>query len=1030
MKTSERSCPYQGLRPFEYGDREYFFGRSRDQKTVVSNLYGSSLTVLYGASGVGKTSLLLAGVVPELENNHRVAPVVFRKWQSQGFLALLRSEILNATFAAVNRGLKAKNRPALDHRDHMSTAIDAKLKRDHTARRKAAEDRLLRAHGERINAAQEKLKRDYVVQLQSAREVLSRGGVQRLKAGEGMLERDHATQLKLAQERLERDHGERLEAALEELKREYAKRLEAAKEQLANEQAEPPRLETLSLDLFMIECANAFVGRIFFVLDQFEEYFLYHSASEDVANEFDSQFAVAVNSPDIPVSFLVSLRDDGLSKLDRLKARIPNLLANTLRLEHLDRADATEAILKPLEKFNNDCRLPKEEISIDPALTDALLEVRTDPLGLQPPSSQSPVTAPDESQSRVEMPFFQLVLKRLWTEEIGQGSRLLSFANFDELGRAKKIVGDYVQDLMSKDLSNLLATGQPAIRGKALVDKIKQVRSTAARLFRYLITSGGAKYAPKVSVLAEWAELDQERVFETLEVLSELGLLRCVDIAAVKADRRYEIFHDVLGRALREWREEQQKKEAKAEAEKEAKAALKKVRNRWLAIVGVLLAIIVTIVSLQLIRRADELRRLAEVREAGIQSLRLADNALLYSTDPKQACYALPAVFANVAFVKQLSDEQHSELLVPVRALVALNSVIHGSDAIGNLKPEEVIPVMLSPDLKNCITVSKGNQLVVWSREFIKKYSWQLPLNIKIRTIGFDKASTRFAVEGTRQSDSKEVVAVYDLLPSDHIGSASWKENESIEEVLGLDGSAGVASTEQYVKKCPTFEHEGIFHSYEEKTSDWLLNALQFLQPLSESQKRAFPFGVFGIEPKDIAILPTEMIVRAGELAFKDRQKAKELLADTMVRLSLTIANPDDFLEKMSGKIAATYLTAGDYFALADPVDEMRKALGDNPGDISKSDYKEKAISFYNRAREIYPKSMASTPEERFKSNALMVEGNKARAKGNRTAAEKAYTEAKLLAPDNLKDLDPKIEAAKPWSSDQYKEPNLQSNGV
>src|SRR5260370_23103900 len=113
MTTPASSCLYQGLRPYEEEDREYFFGRSREQKTVISNLYGSSLTVLYGTSGVGKTSLLLASVVPELELNHRVAPVVFRRWQGDTFLDLLRAEILKATFAAVNRRFKASGRPEL-----------------------------------------------------------------------------------------------------------------------------------------------------------------------------------------------------------------------------------------------------------------------------------------------------------------------------------------------------------------------------------------------------------------------------------------------------------------------------------------------------------------------------------------------------------------------------------------------------------------------------------------------------------------------------------------------------------------------------------------------------------------------------------------------------------------------------------------------------------------------------------------------------------------------------------------------------
>ncbi len=62
-----RASPYQGLQPFTEADTRYFFGRKRDQSIIISNLYAASLTILYGASGVGKSSILLAGVVPQLK---------------------------------------------------------------------------------------------------------------------------------------------------------------------------------------------------------------------------------------------------------------------------------------------------------------------------------------------------------------------------------------------------------------------------------------------------------------------------------------------------------------------------------------------------------------------------------------------------------------------------------------------------------------------------------------------------------------------------------------------------------------------------------------------------------------------------------------------------------------------------------------------------------------------------------------------------------------------------------------------------
>ena len=64
--------PTAGLAAFEDSELDalYFFGRERDSEIVVANLIASRLTVLYGPSGVGKSSLLLASVARAL----RAAP--------------------------------------------------------------------------------------------------------------------------------------------------------------------------------------------------------------------------------------------------------------------------------------------------------------------------------------------------------------------------------------------------------------------------------------------------------------------------------------------------------------------------------------------------------------------------------------------------------------------------------------------------------------------------------------------------------------------------------------------------------------------------------------------------------------------------------------------------------------------------------------------------------------------------------------------------------------------------------------------
>ncbi|MFB8038678.1 trypsin-like peptidase domain-containing protein [Streptomyces sp. NPDC056004] len=59
--------PFRGLDTFQESHQDIFFGRSHDIEKVVNALQGDHpVVVLYGPSGSGKSSLALAGVVPEM----------------------------------------------------------------------------------------------------------------------------------------------------------------------------------------------------------------------------------------------------------------------------------------------------------------------------------------------------------------------------------------------------------------------------------------------------------------------------------------------------------------------------------------------------------------------------------------------------------------------------------------------------------------------------------------------------------------------------------------------------------------------------------------------------------------------------------------------------------------------------------------------------------------------------------------------------------------------------------------------------
>jgi hypothetical protein len=81
--------PFVGLRPFEEDDRELFFGRDRDCEVLLNLVYSSPVTLLYASSGVGKSSLIRAGVVPKLRADTKLRVLVYSDWRA-GFLQQLQ----------------------------------------------------------------------------------------------------------------------------------------------------------------------------------------------------------------------------------------------------------------------------------------------------------------------------------------------------------------------------------------------------------------------------------------------------------------------------------------------------------------------------------------------------------------------------------------------------------------------------------------------------------------------------------------------------------------------------------------------------------------------------------------------------------------------------------------------------------------------------------------------------------------------------------------------------------------------------
>jgi hypothetical protein len=411
--TERTGSPYKGLDHYREQDAPFFFGRDVERDLVVANLLAAPLTLLYGQSGVGKSSLLHAGVVPRLLEAPDVAVVTFRSWGGDPMAGL------SAAIRAVT-GLK----PSANG----SSLADT------------------------IAACADRLGRDLVV-----------------------------------------------------------------------------------------------------ILDQFEEYFVYHPQEEGDGG-FAAEFPRALNRRELPVSFLISIREDALARLDRFKGRIPSLFGNYLRLDRLDRRAGQDAIERPLKEYER--RLANgEQIEIEPELVEAVLDqVRVGNVQLGQTGAGT-IDGASARESRIEAPYLQLVLTRLWEEEVAAGSPVLRLGTLDRLGGAEQIVPDHLETAMA-ELS-------PA------------ERKLSARIFRFLVTPSGTKIAHHAFDLADYAEVTVDKIQPLLDRLSgeKARILRGA------GDYRYEIYHDVLAAAILDWRARYL----------QARAA----RRRWLAGLACVLVIFI-----------------------------------------------------------------------------------------------------------------------------------------------------------------------------------------------------------------------------------------------------------------------------------------------------------------------------------------------------------------------------------------------------------------------------------------------------
>jgi WD40 repeat protein len=277
----------------------------------------------------------------------------------------------------------------------------------------------------------------------------------------------------------------------------------------------------------LAEAAARAGGDLYLILDQFEEYFLYHPSR----GPFAQQLAEVVQRPGLRVNVLIGMREDSLARLDALKASIPNLLANRLRLERLDRTAGEAAIAGPIDRYNS-LVAPEDRVRVEPELLEAVLDEVTAGR-VEFGASGRGVVVGTADESRIEAPYLQLVLARLWDVEMARGSRTLTLATLRELGGAERIVESHLE--------------------RAMAELSPREKGAAAAMYNFLVTPSGTKIAHGVRDLAGYASVAEDEATGVLQRLTAERIVRASSSNG-PSTTQYEIFHDVLADAVLAWR--------------------------------------------------------------------------------------------------------------------------------------------------------------------------------------------------------------------------------------------------------------------------------------------------------------------------------------------------------------------------------------------------------------------------------------------------------------------------------------------
>ncbi|WEK34510.1 MAG: hypothetical protein P0Y53_18640 [Candidatus Pseudobacter hemicellulosilyticus] len=372
---------YPGLFPFKEEQVNLFFGREREIRELYNLILSETTVVLFAKSGVGKSSLLQAGLFPKLkENGYYPIKVRFKEAaDTEGLQPAVHAQATPVSFwQKLFRGFQHNTEPLMDEEPAANRFTPLQILVDILEKESAAGNNQLK---------------------------LDRENILYNKEAPRLWELFKATSIR------------RPAPAMVSLEEETANLIQVQQSELpdGSKPGQPKALPRSASQQDMIPVL---------VFDQFEEFFL---RSYEERHEFLCQLAELLHTltpnrisewlrntrmsdrsreminwtkPPV-VKCIFAIRDDKLSEIDQLRAYIPLILRSRYKLSPLNYTNAREAIERPAQQNGEFSVVPFsfEENTIN----NIILQLSGAPL-----VTPVPTAAPDSPTDPLAMPSLHL----------------------------------------------------------------------------------------------------------------------------------------------------------------------------------------------------------------------------------------------------------------------------------------------------------------------------------------------------------------------------------------------------------------------------------------------------------------------------------------------------------------------------------------------------------------------------------------------------------------------------------------------